>query len=69
LDFGGEWFDGVSGIHEQDRYLTREEALERIKRNYMKTMLEAMLKEIEYEEKEDILGDLEAETSYDDGKN
>jgi hypothetical protein len=69
LDFGGEWFDGVSGIHEQNRYLTHEEALERIKRNHMKTMLEATLKEIEYEEKEGILGDLEAETSCDDDEN
>ena len=69
MDLGSEWFDGVSGIHEQDRYLTLEEALERIKRNYMKTMLEAMLKEIEYAEEEDRLGDLEAETSCDDGKN
>jgi len=68
MDLGGEWFDGVSGIHEQDRYLTREEALERIKRNYMKTMLEAMLKETEYEKEEDRLADLETETSCDDGK-
>ncbi len=50
MDLGGEWFDGVSGIQEQDRYLTREEALERIRRNRMKAMLEAMLKEIEYQE-------------------
>src|SRR4030066_498859 len=63
LDLGSEWFDGVSGIHEQDRYLTLEEALERIKRNYMKTMLEAMLKETEYEKEEDRLGDLETETA------
>ena len=69
LDLGGEWFDGVIGIHEQDRYLTLEEALERIKRNYVKTMLEAMLNETEYEREEDRLGDLEAETSCDDGKN
>jgi predicted RNA-binding Zn-ribbon protein involved in translation (DUF1610 family) len=67
LDLGGEWFDGVSGIHEQDRYLPLEEALDRIKRNYMKTMLEAKLKKIEYEE--DRLGDEEAETSCDNGKN
>ena len=42
----------MHAIHEQDRYLTREEALERIKRNYMKAMLEAMLKEIQYEEED-----------------
>jgi hypothetical protein len=69
LDLGGEWFDGVVGIHEQDRYLALEEALERIKRNYMKAMLEAMLKETEYEKEEDRLADLEAETSGDHGEN
>src|SRR4030067_117924 len=69
LDLGSEWFDGVVGIHEQDRYLTLEEALERIKINYMKTMLEAMLNETEYAEEEDRLGDLEAETSCDHGEN
>ena len=69
MDLGGEWFNGVSGIKEQDRYLTLEEALERIKRNYMKTMLEAMLKETEYEKEEDKLADFEAGTSFDDGKN
>ena len=69
LDLGSEWFDGVSGIHEQDRYLALEEALARIKRNYMKTMLEAMLKETEYEKEEDRLADLEAETSGDHGEN
>jgi hypothetical protein len=42
LDLGGEWFDGVSGIHEQDRYLTLEEALKRTKRNLVKAMLETM---------------------------
>ena len=47
LDLGGEWFDGVSGIQEQNRYLTRKEALELVRRNRMKAMLEAMLKEIE----------------------
>jgi K(+)-stimulated pyrophosphate-energized sodium pump len=26
---GGEWFDGISGISPQSRYLTREEALKR----------------------------------------
>ena len=57
LDLGGEWFDGVVGIHERDRYLTLEEALERIKGNRMKAMLEAMLKETEYEREEDRLAD------------
>src|SRR4030065_157380 len=68
LDLSGEWFDGVSAIHEQDRYLTLEAALERIKRNYMKTILEAMLTETEEQIEEERLGDLEAETSGDHGE-
>jgi hypothetical protein len=69
LDLGGEWFNDVSGIQEQDRYLTLEEALECTRRNCMKAMLEAMLKETEYETEEDRLVDLYAETSRNDGKN
>ena len=69
MDLGGEWFNDVSGIQEQDRYLTLEEALERTRRNYMKAMLEAMLKETECQIEEDRLADLETETSCDDGKN
>jgi len=69
LSLGGEWFDGVSGIQEQDRFLTREEALERIRRNRMKAVWEAMLKEIEHEAEQERLADLESETLCDDCKN
>ncbi len=49
LDLGGEWFDDVSGIQEQDRYLNLEEALERTRINTMKTMMETVLKETEHD--------------------
>jgi hypothetical protein len=53
LDLGGEWFDGVSGMHSQSRYLTREEILKRIENRRMRRLMEAALEEIEREEQED----------------
>jgi predicted nucleic acid-binding Zn-ribbon protein len=53
---GGEWFDGSSGTNTQNRYLTLEEAIERIARRKMKAQMEAMLNEIEEVEKDDRLG-------------
>jgi len=47
LDLGGEWFDGVSGINSQSRYLSREEILKRIEDRKMKKLMEANLDEIE----------------------
>ncbi len=69
MDLGGEWFDDVAGIQEQDRYVSLEEALERTRRNYLKTKLEASLKETEFEIKEDSLANLEAETCQNEDKN
>jgi hypothetical protein len=47
LNLGGEWFDGVSGINSQSRYLTREEILKGIEDRKMKRLMEANLEEIE----------------------
>jgi ribosomal protein S27AE len=47
LDLGGEWFDGTSGISSQSRYVTREEALNRLEIRKMKSQIEANLQEIE----------------------
>ncbi len=55
LDLGGEWFDDVSGVQSQDRYLTLEEALERTRINSMKALLEAMLEETDHQTEEDTV--------------
>jgi hypothetical protein len=60
---GGEWFDGTSGVHMQHRYMTREEALERIARRKMRAQMEANLREIEEEEKDNRLASFEADVS------
>ena len=65
LELGGEWFDGSSGINTQDRCLTREEALERIARRKMRAQIDAMLREIEDEEKENRLASFEVDISSD----
>jgi ribosomal protein S27AE len=61
LDLGGEWFDGTSGTNSQSRYLTREEALERIARRRMRAQIKAMLTDIEEEEKDSRLASLRAD--------
>lgn len=66
LDLGGEWFDGVSGIESQNRCLTREEAIERIRRRKMRAQIATMLKEIELEERDNRLAEIEAEISSDE---
>jgi predicted RNA-binding Zn-ribbon protein involved in translation (DUF1610 family) len=53
LDLGGEWFDGVSGTNSQSRGLSREEILKRIETRRMRRQMEAMLEEIERQERED----------------
>jgi hypothetical protein len=63
LELGGEWFDGTSGISTQDRCLTREEALERIARRKMRAQIDAMLREIEEEEKDNHLASFDADIS------
>lgn len=60
---GGEWFDGTSGVYTQNRYLTLEEALERIARRKMRAQMEANLREIEEEEKDNRLASFEADVS------
>jgi predicted nucleic acid-binding Zn-ribbon protein len=60
---GGEWFDGSSGTNTQNRYLTLEEAIERIAIRKMKAQMEAMLNEIEEEEKDYRLASFEADVS------
>jgi RNase P subunit RPR2 len=65
LDLGGEWFDGTSGIESQNRCLTREEAIERIKKRQMRAQIATMLKEIEREQRDDRLAAIEADTSSD----
>jgi len=64
-DLGGEWFDGASGTSTQNRYLTREEAIERVAKRKMKAQIEATLREIEEEEKSDRLASLKADISSD----
>jgi predicted RNA-binding Zn-ribbon protein involved in translation (DUF1610 family) len=66
VDLGGEWFDGYSGIHRTNRYLTREEALENIRRNNLRAILEALDEETEFE---DTLLELETENSNERGNN
>jgi transposase-like protein len=65
LDLGGEWFDGTSGLSTQNRYLTREEALRRIARRKMRAQMEAILREIEEEEKDNRSASFEADVSSD----
>ena len=65
LDLGGEWFDGTSGTNSQNRYVTREEALERIARRRMRAQIEAVLREIEEVEKDDRLASFEEDISSD----
>jgi len=66
LDLGGEWFDGASGIESQNRCLTREEAIERIRKRHMRAQIAAMLKEIERDERNDRLAAMEADISSDE---
>jgi ribosomal protein S27AE len=66
LDLGGEWFDGVSGAESQNRCLTREEAIERIRKRQMRAQIATMLKEIEREERDDRLAAAEADMSSDE---
>jgi DNA topoisomerase IA len=47
----------------QHRYMTREEALERIARRKMRAQMEANLREIEEEEKDNRLASFEADVS------
>jgi ribosomal protein S27AE len=62
-DLGGEWFDGTSGTNAQSRYLTCEEAIERIAKRKMRAQMNAMLREIEEEEKDNRLASFEADLS------
>jgi hypothetical protein len=66
LDLGGEWFDGTSGIESQNRCLTREEAIERIKKRQMRAQIATMLKEIEREQRDDRSAAIEADTFSDE---
>jgi len=66
LDLGGEWFDGTSGIEAQNRCLTREEAIERIRKRQMRAQIATMLKEIEREERDDRSASIEADISSDE---
>lgn len=66
LDLGGEWFDGASGIEAQNRCLTREEAIERIRKRQMRAQIATMLKEIERDERDDRLAAMEADMSSDE---
>jgi len=59
-------FDGTSGIEAQNRCLTREEAIERIRKRQMRAQIAAMLKEIEREERNDRLAAMEADISSDE---
>ena len=61
LNLGGEWFDGVSGVSSQSRYMTRQESLKRIEERKMKKLMEAMLDELEHDEQEDRASAFEAE--------
>ena len=65
LDLGGEWFDGTSGVSTQNRFVTREEALKRIARRKMRAQMDAILREIEDEEKDNRLASFEAGASSD----
>ena len=67
-DLGGEWFDGSSGTHMQNRYLTREEVITLIEKKKMRRQMEAVLDEIEREEEDDRLAAIEAEISSDEGE-
>jgi ABC-type siderophore export system fused ATPase/permease subunit len=66
MDLGGEWFDGVSGINSQSRYVTNEEILKRIEDRKMKKLMKAMLEEIERIEQEDRVAAFEADIQRDD---
>ena len=61
LDLGGEWFDGVSGVSSQSRYVTREEILKRIEDRRMKRLMMAALEDIEREEQDDHASSIKAE--------
>jgi hypothetical protein len=65
LDLGGEWFDGVSGMETQNRCLTREEAIERIRKRQMRAQIAKMLKGIEQDSRDDRLASIEADMSSD----
>ena len=66
LNLGGEWFDGTSGVESQNRCLTREEAIERIRKRQMRAQIAMMLREIEREERDDRLVALKADMSSDE---
>ena len=61
LDLGGEWFDGVSGVSSQSRYLTREDILKKIEDRKMKRLMRAALEEVEREEKDEHASSIKAE--------
>ena len=67
-DLGGEWFDGFSGTHMQNRYLTREEAINLIKKKKMRMQMKAMLDEIEREQEDDRLAAIEAEITREEAE-
>jgi predicted RNA-binding Zn-ribbon protein involved in translation (DUF1610 family) len=66
LDLGGEWFDGVSGVSSQSRYLTREELLKRIEDRRMKRLMMATLEEIEREEQDERASSIKTEVHGDE---
>jgi hypothetical protein len=68
VDLGGEWFDGTSGTHMQNRYLAREEALNLIEKRRMRMQMKAMLDEIEREQEDDRLAAIEAEIACDEAE-
>jgi hypothetical protein len=67
-DLGGEWFDGSSGTHMQNRYLTREEAIKLVEKKKMRMQMETMLDEIEREQEDDRLASIQAEITSDEGE-
>lgn len=66
LNLSGEWFDGVSGVETQNRCLSREEAIERVRKRQMRAQIALMLRDIEREEKDDRLAAMEADISPDE---
>lgn len=67
-NLGGEWFDGFSGTHMQNRYLTREEAINLIEKKKMRMQMKAMLDEIEREQEDDRLAAIEAEITREEAE-
>jgi RNase P subunit RPR2 len=61
LDLGGEWFDGVSGVSSQSRYMTRQEILKKIEDRKMKRLMRAALEEIEQEQQEERASSIKTE--------